>query len=129
MAKSKKKNRSAAKSAVRKPRSATKLHVRKAKPKNSAGEKKTARRSAKTNLEGTQSPAAVLLGLNHREKSWIRLFANKNKSCFSFAMRSWIQWLAWPRALFDRALKAAKLPRSECTRPMPDQTRTIAISR
>jgi RNA polymerase-binding transcription factor DksA len=68
MTKSKKKNRSAAKSAVRKPQAARKLHARKAKPKNPAREKKTARRAPKTNLEGTQSPAAVLLGFNHREK-------------------------------------------------------------
>ncbi|HEU4770758.1 MAG TPA: hypothetical protein VFS68_01255, partial [Candidatus Udaeobacter sp.] len=66
MAKSKKKTRSAAKSAVRKPRPASKLHA-KAKPKSPAREK-TARRSPKNNLEVTQSPAAVLLGLNHREK-------------------------------------------------------------
>jgi RNA polymerase-binding transcription factor DksA len=68
MAKSKKKNRSAAKSAVRKPRPARKLRVRKAAPKNAAREKKTARRLAKRNLQDTASPAAVLLGLNHREK-------------------------------------------------------------
>jgi RNA polymerase-binding transcription factor DksA len=68
MAKSKKKNKSAAKTAVRKPRPARKLHLRKAKPKKPAREKKVARRSPKTNLEGIQSPAAVLLGLNHREK-------------------------------------------------------------
>jgi len=66
MAKSKKKTRSAAKSAVRKPRPA-KLHA-KDKPKSPAREKKTAHRLPKNNLEGTQSPAAVLLGLNHREK-------------------------------------------------------------
>jgi DnaK suppressor protein len=68
MAKSKKKNKSAAKTAVRKPRPARKLHLRKAKPKKPAREKKVARRLPKTNLEGIQSPAAVLLGLNHREK-------------------------------------------------------------
>jgi DnaK suppressor protein len=68
MAKSKKKNRSAAKSAVRKSQGARKLHARKAKPKNPAREKKSVRRAPKTNLEGTQSPAAVLLGFNHREK-------------------------------------------------------------
>jgi RNA polymerase-binding transcription factor DksA len=68
MAKSKKKNRSASKSAVRKPRPASKLHARKAKPKNPSREKKSARRAPKTNLEGTESPAAVLLGFNHREK-------------------------------------------------------------
>ena len=67
MAKSKKKNRSTAKSAVRKPRPASKLQARKPKTKTSAREKKSARRPLKTNLEGTQSPAA-LLGLNHREK-------------------------------------------------------------
>ncbi|HJY54663.1 MAG TPA: TraR/DksA C4-type zinc finger protein, partial [Candidatus Udaeobacter sp.] len=74
MAKSKKKNRSA----VRKPRSAGKLHARKAKPKNRAREKKIARRSPKTNLEGTESPAAVLLGLNHREKK-LDPFVRKQK--------------------------------------------------
>jgi RNA polymerase-binding transcription factor DksA len=68
MAKSKKKNRSAAKSAVRKPRPARKLQAKKLKPKHSAHEKKITRRPPKTNLEVTQSPAAVLLGLNHREK-------------------------------------------------------------
>ena len=87
MAKSKKKNRSAAKSAARKPRPARKLQARKPKPKNPAREKKIARRSPRANLKGTESPAALLLGLNHREKSWIRSFANKNKNCFSFAMR------------------------------------------
>ena len=66
MAKSKKKNRSAAKSAVRKPRPARKLQARKPKPKNPA--KKIARRSPRANLKGTESPAALLLGLNHREK-------------------------------------------------------------
>ena len=67
MAKSKKKNKSAAKSAVRKPRPASKLQARKPKTKISARGKKSARRPLKANLEGTQSPAA-LLGLNHREK-------------------------------------------------------------
>ena len=68
MAKSKKKNRSAAKSAVRKLRPTRKIQARKAKPRHPAREKKIARRSPKTNLGGTNSPAAVLLGLNHREK-------------------------------------------------------------
>src|SRR4029453_15417854 len=68
MAKSKKKNRSSAKSAVRKPRPAPKLHARKTNPKNPAREKKSPPRSPKTNFKGAQSPAAVLLGLNHREK-------------------------------------------------------------
>jgi RNA polymerase-binding transcription factor DksA len=66
MAKSKKKKSSAAKSAVRKP--TRKLHARKARPKIPARAKKTARRSPKANLLSTESPAAVLLGLNHREK-------------------------------------------------------------
>src|SRR6476620_8584516 len=67
MAKSKKKNRSAAKSAVRKPQPARKLQAKKVKSKSPASEKKIPRRSLKTNLESTESPAA-LLGLNHREK-------------------------------------------------------------
>jgi DnaK suppressor protein len=66
MAKLKKKKSSAAKSTVRKP--VRKLHARKATPKKSTREKKPARRLRKTNLEGTELPAAVLLGLNHREK-------------------------------------------------------------
>ena len=77
MAKSKKKNRSAAKSAVRKPRPARKLQARNPKPKNPAREKKIARRSPKTNLKGTESPAA-LLGLNHREKK-LDPFVRKQK--------------------------------------------------
>src|ERR1700748_3910464 len=68
MAKSKKKNSSTAKVAVRKPRPAAKLQASKSKPKNPAREKKIARRVPKTNLGGTNSPAAVLLGLNHRER-------------------------------------------------------------
>ncbi len=66
MAKSKKKKSSGAKSAVRKP--ARKLHARKTGRKTPVRAKKTARRSPKTNLQSTESPAAVLLGLNHREK-------------------------------------------------------------
>jgi RNA polymerase-binding transcription factor DksA len=77
MAKSKKKNRSAAKSAVRKPRPARKLQAKKAKSKNPAREK-IARRLPKTNLERTESPAAVLLGLNHREKK-LDPFVRKQK--------------------------------------------------
>jgi len=77
MAKSKKKKRSAAKSAVRKPR-ARKFQARKAKPRHPAREKKIARRSPKTNLGGTNSPAAVLLGLNHREKK-LDPFVRKQK--------------------------------------------------
>jgi RNA polymerase-binding transcription factor DksA len=68
MAKSTKKKRSAAKSAVRKSGPDRKLHARKAKPRISAREKKVARRSPKTNFEGAQSSTAVLLGFNHREK-------------------------------------------------------------
>jgi RNA polymerase-binding transcription factor DksA len=66
MAKSKKKKTSGAKSAVRKP--ARKLHVRKTGRKTPVRAKKTSRRSPKANLQSTDSPAAVLLGLNHREK-------------------------------------------------------------
>jgi DnaK suppressor protein len=66
MAKSKKKKSSAAKSAVRKP--AGKPHARKARPKTPARAKKTVRRSPKASLQSIDSPAAVLLGLNHREK-------------------------------------------------------------
>ena len=66
MAKSKKRKSSAAKSAVRKP--ARKPHARKARPKTPVRVKKTVRRSPKASLQSTDSPAAVLLGLNHREK-------------------------------------------------------------
>jgi len=66
MAKSKKKKSSGAKSAVRKP--ARKLHARKTGRKTPVRAKKTACRSPKANLLNTASPAAVLLGLNHREK-------------------------------------------------------------
>ena len=66
MAKSKKKKSSGAKSAVRKP--ARKLHARKTGHKTPVRAKKTARRSPKANLLSAESPAAVLLGLNHREK-------------------------------------------------------------
>ena len=66
MAKSKKKKSSGAKSAVRKP--AHKLHAGKTGRKTPVRAKKTARRSPKANLLSAESPAAVLLGLNHREK-------------------------------------------------------------
>src|SRR5215471_2655970 len=66
MAKSQKKKSSATRSAVRKP--ARKLHASKVRPKTPARGKKTARRVPKANLQSTESPAAVLLGLNHREK-------------------------------------------------------------
>ena len=66
MAKSKKKKSSGAKSAVRKP--ARKLRARKTGPKTRARAKKTARRAPKANFQSTESPAALLLGLNHREK-------------------------------------------------------------
>jgi DnaK suppressor protein len=71
MAKSKKKKSSAAKSAVKKSavrKLAHKFHARKATRKTSARAKKNARRSPRANLQSTESPAAVLLGLNHREK-------------------------------------------------------------
>ena len=77
MAKSKKKNSSPAKSAVRKPRPAHKAQAKKVKSTNSAPEKKIARRLSKT-LEPTESPAAVLLGLNHREKK-LDPFVRKQK--------------------------------------------------
>ena len=77
MAKSKKKSSSASKSAVRKPQPAHKAQAKKAKSKNSAPEKKIARRLPKT-LEPTESPAAVLLGLNHREKK-LDPFVRKQK--------------------------------------------------
>jgi RNA polymerase-binding transcription factor DksA len=76
MATSKKKKSSTAKSAVRKPRPARKVQAAKSKPKKQG--KKIAHRSPKTNLEGTQSPAAVLLGLNHREKK-LDPFVRKQK--------------------------------------------------
>jgi DnaK suppressor protein len=78
MAKLKKKSSSAAKSAVRKPRPTGKLQAKTAKSKNSARENNVARRSPKTNLEPTESPAAVLLGLNHREKK-LDPFVRKQK--------------------------------------------------
>src|SRR6187399_728769 len=77
MAKSKKKSSSATKSAVRKPRPAHKAQAKKVKSKNPAPEKKIARRLPKT-LEPTESPAAVLLGLNHREKK-LDPFVRKQK--------------------------------------------------
>jgi DnaK suppressor protein len=77
MAKSKKKSSSAAKSAVPKPRPAHKAQAKKVKSKNPAPEKKIARRLPKT-LEPTESPAAVLLGLNHREKK-LDPFVRKQK--------------------------------------------------
>ena len=78
MAKSKKKSSSATKSAVRKPRPAHKAQAKKVQSKNSAPEKKIARRLPKTNLERTESPAALLLGLNHREKK-LDPFVRKQK--------------------------------------------------
>jgi RNA polymerase-binding transcription factor DksA len=75
MAKSKKKKSSTAK-AVRKPRPARKIQATKSKAKHPAHEKKVAHRSSKTNLD--QSPAAVLLGLNHREKK-LDPFVRKQK--------------------------------------------------
>jgi len=79
MAKSKKKNSSAAKSAVRRGRPSRKLHARKAKPKNPTREKKIARRSPKTKLQGAESPAAVLLGLNHHREKKLDPFVRKQK--------------------------------------------------
>src|SRR6266849_2247649 len=76
MAKSKKKKSSGAKSAVRKP--ARKTHAKKTGRKTPARAKKTTRRSPKANLLSTESPAAVLLGLNHREKK-LNPFIRKQK--------------------------------------------------
>jgi len=77
MAKSKKKSSSAAKSSVPKSRPAHKAQAKKTPAKNPAPEKKIARRLPKT-LEPTESPAAVLLGLNHREKK-LDPFVRKQK--------------------------------------------------
>src|SRR5437588_227973 len=76
MAKSKKKKSSGAKSAVRKP--ARKLHARKTGHKTPVRTKKTARRSPKSKLQSSESAAAVLLGLNNREKK-LDPFVRKQK--------------------------------------------------
>src|SRR3954469_22055740 len=78
MGKLNKKSSSAAKSAVARPRPNGKLQAKNAKSKNSALENKVTRRSPKSNLERTESPAAVLLGLNHREKK-LDPFVRKQK--------------------------------------------------
>jgi DnaK suppressor protein len=62
MAKPKKKKSSAKKSAARKPRPVRKVHAKKARAA------KATRRSRKSRRQTTESPAVVLLGLNHREK-------------------------------------------------------------
>lgn len=77
MAKRTKKKGSVKKSAARKPRPAHKVHGKKARlrgatsrqvaSKRSARGTKTVRRSPKSKLQRTESPA-ILLGLNHREK-------------------------------------------------------------
>jgi DnaK suppressor protein len=68
MAKPTKKKRSAKKSAARKPRAARKVHAKKTRIVKSARRTKSARRSPKTRRQTTESPAAVLLGLNNRQK-------------------------------------------------------------
>src|SRR6266702_8518250 len=68
MAKPKKKKGSAKKSAARKPRPARKVHAKKARVVKAARRTKTTRRSPKSRRQITESPAAVLLGLNHRQK-------------------------------------------------------------
>ncbi|PYK09932.1 MAG: molecular chaperone DnaK [Verrucomicrobia bacterium] len=68
MAKPTKKKSSAKKSAARKPRAARKVHAKKTRIVKSARRTKPARRSPKTRRQTTKSPAAVLLGLNNREK-------------------------------------------------------------
>jgi RNA polymerase-binding transcription factor DksA len=68
MAKPKKKKSSAKKSAARKPRAARKVRAKKARVVKAARRTKPARRSRKTRRQTTESPAAVLLGLNNRQK-------------------------------------------------------------
>ena len=68
MAKPKKKKSSAKKSTARKPRAARKVRAKKARIVKGARRTKSARRSPKTRRQTTESPAAVLLGLNNREK-------------------------------------------------------------
>src|SRR6476646_5174386 len=121
MAKSKKKSSSAAKSAVRKPRPARKLQAKKAKSKNPPREKKIAHRLPKTNLERTESPAALLLGLNHREKK-LDPFVRKQKQNLLQLRDAVVDSMAGvAHGTFARVLKAAKLPLSECIRPTPDR--------
>src|SRR6266446_1133931 len=55
--------------------------------------------------------------------------AHKRRSCFSCAMPWSIPWPEWRRTRCVRAPKAVRLPPSGCTRPTPDRTLTIAISR
>jgi DnaK suppressor protein len=68
MAKPKKKKSSAKKSAARKPRAARKVHAKKARVVKAARRTKTTRRLPKSRRQTTESPAAVLLGLNNRPK-------------------------------------------------------------
>jgi RNA polymerase-binding transcription factor DksA len=81
MAKRTKKKSSTKKLAARKPRSAHKVHAKKtsrrADSKSSARGTKAARRSLKSKLQSTESPA-ILLGLNHREKK-LDPFTRKQK--------------------------------------------------
>ena len=81
MAKRTKKKSSAKKLAARKPRSARKIHAKKASrradSKSSARGRKAARRLVKSKLQSTDSPA-ILLGLNHREKK-LDPFTRKQK--------------------------------------------------
>src|SRR6266478_4576761 len=81
MAKRTKKKSSAKKLAARKPRSARKIHAKKASrradSKSSARGRKVARRSPKSRQQTTESPA-ILLGLNHREKK-LDPFTRKQK--------------------------------------------------
>jgi RNA polymerase-binding transcription factor DksA len=67
MAKSKKKKSSAKKAGARKSRPARKVQAKKARVVKAARRAKPVRRSAKSKLQTTESPA-VLLGLNHRER-------------------------------------------------------------
>ena len=129
MAKSNKKNRSAAKSAARKPRPARKLQARKPKPKNPAREKKIARRSPRANLKGTESPAALLLGLNHREKK-LDPFVRKQKQKLLQLRDAVVDSMAGVAhgTLRSRA-EGSEASALECTRLTPGRMHTIAISR
>src|SRR5216110_53879 len=127
MAKSKKKKSSGAKSAVRKP--ARKLHARKTGHKTPVRTKKTTRRSPKANLQSTESAAAVLLGLNHREKK-LDPFVRKQKQKLLQLRDAVVDSMAGvAQAHLGLVLKAVKRRLSECTRPMPVRTHTIAILR
>jgi hypothetical protein len=78
-------------------------------------------------LEGTQSPAAVLLGLNHREKK-LDPFVRQQKQKLLQLRDAMVDSMAGVAqgTLRSRAEGSELLP-LECTRPTPDLTHTIAI--